>query len=142
MKWNWQQSGWPEFTFEGSKLETYEGEFLHRAGVLLGAMKHIGDINRQQLAIDIMSKEAVKTSEIEGEILNRDSVQSSIRRQFGLVADSLQARPAERGIAEMMVDLYNHVDGPLDEERLFAWHQKLMQGHRSIVNIGDYTNRQ
>lgn len=138
MAWNWQQHDWPSFTFDAATLEKFEGEFLHRAGVVLGAMKHVGDDDRQQLAIDIMSEEAVKTSEIEGEILDRDSVQSSIRRQFGLTADTLKSRPAEQGIADMMVDLYNHVSGPLDAGRLFAWHRKLMQGRHDLASVGSY----
>lgn len=101
-------------------------------------MKHVDDDDRQQLVIDIMSEEAVRTSKIEREILDRDSVQSSIRRQFGLVADNLKVRSAKRGIAEMMVDLYNKVEGPLDEARLFAWHQKLMKDHRGITVVGGY----
>lgn len=138
MAWNWQQPDWPRFTYDATKLEAFEAEFLHRAGILLGAMKHIDDDDRHQLAIDILSEEAVKTSEIEGEILDRDSVQSSIRRQFGLTADALKARPAERGIAEMMVDLYHHIEGPLNAERPFTWHRMLMQGRRDLKNVGGY----
>ncbi|HCD31077.1 MAG TPA: DUF4172 domain-containing protein [Phycisphaerales bacterium] len=138
MIWNWEQPDWPNFTFDASALEGFEAEFLHRAGVLLGALKHIDDDDRQQLAVDILSEEAIKTSEIEGEILDRDSVQSSIRRQFGLAADDLKVRPAERGVAEMMVELYNHIDGPLKTKRLFTWHRMLMQGHRWIDSVGGY----
>ena len=56
--------------------------------------------------------EAMKTSEIEGEILDRESVQSSVRRHFGLATENKRIRPAERGIAEMMVDLYHSFDQP------------------------------
>ena len=75
-----------------------------------------------------MSTEAVTTSEIEGEILDRASVQSSIRRQLGLAADKRNVRPAEQGIAEMMVDLYCSFAAPLSEEMLFGWHRMLMSG--------------
>ena len=60
----------------------------------------------QQLAVEALSTEAVTTSEIEGEILDRASVQSSIRKQLGLSVEERRVRPAEQGIAEMMVDLY------------------------------------
>jgi len=138
MPWNWQQADWPRFEHDPAALEALEDRFLHRAGVLLGAMRHIQDEDRDQLVVQILSEEAVKTAQIEGEALDRDSVQSSIRRQFGLSADALQARPAERGIAEVMTDLYRDVSGPLDEARLFRWHTQLMQGRRDLHRVGGY----
>jgi len=67
----------------------------------------------QQLAVEALSTEAVTTSEIEGEILDRASVQSSIRKQLGLSVEERRVRPAEQGIAEMMVDLYRSFAEPL-----------------------------
>ena len=70
-----------------------------------------------------MSAEAVTTSAIEGEVGNRASVQSSIQRQLGLApADKRRVKPAEEGIAEMMVDLYRSFSEPLSAEMLFGWH--------------------
>lgn len=135
MIWNWQQPGWPAFAFDPAPLHEAERLFLLRAGVLLGAMRHIKDDERQQLTVDILSDEAVTTSRIEGEFLNRDSVQSSIRRQFGLTAPIARVKPAECGVAELMVDLYQDVASPLTEKRLFTWHRKLMQG-RGDLDVG------
>jgi hypothetical protein len=75
-----------------------------------------------------MSTEALTTSEIEGEILDRASVQSSIQRQLGLAADNRRAPPAERGVSEMMVDLYKTFAAPLSDDTLFEWHRMLMSG--------------
>ena len=61
----------------------------------------------------MISDEALKTSEIEGEVLDGDSVQSSLRQQFGLAAEGRRILPAERGIAELMVDLYRSFGDPL-----------------------------
>src|SRR5207244_2904910 len=85
-----------------------------------------------------MSTEAVTTSEIEGEVLDRASVQSSIRKQLGLAAESRRERPAEQGIAEMMVDLHRSFVGPLSQEVLFKWHQMLLRGRRDLLDIGRY----
>jgi Fic family protein len=85
-----------------------------------------------------MSTEAVTTSEIEGEILDRASVQSSLRKQLGLATDERRVRPAERGIAEMMVDLYRSYAKPLSEETLFRWHRMVMSGSPNVKNIGFY----
>jgi Fic family protein len=65
-----------------------------------------------------MTGEAVTTSEIEGEILDRANVQSSIRRELGLATDKRRVKPAEQGIAEMMVDLYRGFAQPLSEEMM------------------------
>jgi Fic family protein len=85
-----------------------------------------------------MSTEAINTSEIEGEILDRNSVQSSIRRNFGLATDNRRIPPAEQGIAQMMVDLYRTFNEPLSHSKLFAWHKMLTSGRRDLSDIGRY----
>ena len=82
------------------------------AGVFAGTFKHLGASDQEQMTIEAMSVEALTTSEIEGEILDRASVQSSIRRQLGLATDKRRVAPAERGISEMMVDLYRSFADP------------------------------
>ena len=138
MTWNWQQPDWPEFTYDAAALEPLEKRFLLRSGEFIGAFKHIGPDDRDTLKIELISDEALKTSEIEGEILNRDSVQSSLRQQFGLGTDKRHVPPAERGIAEMMVDLYRGFADPLTHETMFAWHNMLMSGQQGIQVIGGY----
>jgi Fic family protein len=98
----------------------------------VGACKHVSQENRDTLKVELLSDEALKTSAIEGEILDRDSVQSSVRRQFGLDADERSVAPAERGVAEMMVDLYKTFDEPLTRDTLFRRHRMLMAGDRHI----------
>lgn len=136
--WNWQQRDWPKFRYDRTKLEALEAEFLREAGEFIGAVKHIAEDDKQQLTVDLISDEAFNTSEIEGEILNRDSLQSSIRRNFGLATDSRKIPPAEQGIAEMMVDLYRNFDTPLSGDLLFHWHQMLMNGRRDLKDVGRY----
>jgi len=138
MTWNWQRPDWPRFTWDRSRLAKAEARFLIESGTCVGAIKHLGPDERDQLIVEAMSTEAVTTSEIEGEILDRASVQSSIRRQLGLGSDNRRAAPAERGIAEMMVDLYRGYTEPLSHEILFAWHRMLTEGRRDIDDIGRY----
>ncbi len=138
MTWNWQKDNWPEFTYNAEKMKQYEARFLHSSGVLTGALTHMDDKQRQHITIDLMCTEAVKSSEIEGEILNRDSVQSSIRRNFGLKTDYSAIPPAEAGISEMMVDLYHTFKEPLTHKMVCGWHDQLMQERRDLDTIGDY----
>lgn len=136
MVWNWQLPGWPRFTWDDSRLVRAEERFLLGSGVFLGSIKHLADEDRDVLVVEAMSSEAITTSEIEGEILNRDSVQSSIRRQLGLATDLRKVEPAERGISEMMVDLYRNFAAPLDHAALFGWHRMITNGRRDLRDVG------
>jgi Fic family protein len=138
MTWNWQQPDWPHFTWNQGRLALPEKEFLVASGMFVGAIKHLGDDDRNQLTVEAMSTEALTTSEIEGEILNRASVQSSIQRQLGLVADNRRVGPAERGISEMMIDLYTTFASPLTHDTLFEWHRMLTSGRTDLSDIGRY----
>jgi Fic family protein len=138
MCWNWQQPDWPQFTWQKPRLAQAEQQFLVGAGIFVGAAKHLNGDEREQITIEAISTEAVTTSEIEGEILDRASVQSSIRRQFGLQTDNRRVGPAEQGIAEMMVNLYRTFAAPLSNEMLFAWHGMLVTGRRDLRDVGCY----
>jgi Fic family protein len=138
MRWNWQQEDWPNFRFDAQRLAPLEARFLRQGGVVIGSVQHLGGEDHDVLTVEIISAEALKTSEIEGEILDRESLQSSIRRQFGLVTDHRRVGPTEQGIADLMVDLYRTCEVPLSEAQLFRWHDMLMKGRRDIQDVGCY----
>jgi Fic family protein len=142
MKWNWQKPAWPRFQWDQRALSEREGRFLREAGVVVGALKHVGEDQRSNLVIELISTEALKTSEIEGEILDRASVQSSLRRNFGLGTEDRRVPPAEQGIADMMTDLYRGFAEPLTHEKLFAWHTMVMRGRKDVKDIGRYRTHQ
>ena len=126
MTWNWQQSDWPAFTYNAEALVSFEQLILQESGMLFGIYRHLTSEDKTQLRVEVLSSEALKTSEIEGEYLDRDSLQSSIRRHFGLQFDSRRIPPAETGVIKLMMDLYQTYDQPLDESMLCRWHQNLM----------------
>ena len=136
--WIWQQQDWPKFRYDEKLLKTLEDTYLHQSGIFQGTLRHLSQENKTQLIIDLISDEALKTSEIEGEFLNRDSLQSSIRRHFGLHSEHSRILPAEQGISDMMVDLYHHFDRRLSHEDLFSWHRMVMNGRTNIHDIGKY----
>ena len=136
--WNWQRAEWPNFTYNPEQLQSLEEQLKHESGIFLGAFKHLGEEDKKLLTVELISNEALKTSEIEGEMLNRDSLQSSIRRQFGLETDHRKVPPAEQGIAQMMVSLYQDYQTPLTHETLFQWHQMMMNGRQDLKTIGAY----
>jgi Fic family protein len=138
MTWNWQRADWPDFRWDAKVIEQYETSFQQGSGVNIGAARHLDEEDKKELIVSLMTDEAIKTSEIEGEILNRDSVQSSIRRNFGLETDNRRLPPAESGIADMMTDLYRHHGELLSHEILFRWHKMVTRGRRDLHDIGRY----
>lgn len=138
MKWNWEQADWPEFSYQKDVMKPMEQEFLGRSGFLLGAFKHLDDDDKTALRVELLSEEALRTSEIEGEYLNRESIQSSISRHFGLQADRSRSRPAEHGIAEMMIDVYETWDEPLSHEMMCRWQAMLASGRQDLEDVGRY----
>ena len=138
MKWNWQHDNWPEFTFNAGALQNYEDRFIHRAGVLRGSMKHVDPEGKTTLLVELISEEAYKTSEIEGDILDRASLQSSIKKHFGLKDDGKAISLAEQGIADMSMDVFKSFDSKLSKAKLCTWHEMLTLGRRDLRDIGRY----
>jgi Fic family protein len=138
MTWNWQQPDWPHFSWNAVRLAAAERQYLVGGGGLLGTVKHMREEERDQLTVEAMSTEALTTSEIEGEILDRASVQSSIQKQLGLAADHRRIAPREQGIAQMMVELYRSFAELLSEETLFSWHRMVMGGRHDLTDVGHY----
>jgi Fic family protein len=135
---NWQNSDWPDFKWDRTRIAPVEEKFLLGTGVLLGTIKHLGEDERTQLIVDVMSGEALTTSEIEGEILNRASVQSSIQRQLGLIGEKRRVPPREQGITEMMVNLFRSYDKPLSQKTLFGWHRMMLAGRKDLEDVGKF----
>ena len=138
MLWNWTQPDWPDFRFDSAAAEPLERRFLLSSGEILGAVRHVTSTERDRLRIELLSEEVMRTSAIEGEVLDRASVQSSLRRQFGLTIDGAPSRPREQGVAEMMVDVYSTCAAPLTHDTLCRWHRMLLSHDRGLESIGAY----
>ena len=136
--WNWMLKDWPQFSYDAKALEALEYQFSENSGTVFGVLKHVQEESKDNFLVEVLSDEAIKTSEIEGEYLNRDSVQSSIQKNLGLAIEKRKIPPAEFGISEMMVDLYLNYDKTLTHEQLFSWHKMITNGRRDIKDIGCY----
>lgn len=97
--WIWQKPEWPFFTYDVALLQTFETVFLHQSGRFFGAYCHLSKENQAALKIELITEEATTTSQIEGEYLDRNSIQSSLARQLGLITDNRRVSDAERGVA-------------------------------------------
>jgi len=117
---------WPRFHWDSVALTAPLGALRHRQGRLLGRMENLGFSLQAEATLQTLTTEIIKSSEIEGENLNRDSVRSSIARRLGIDVGTLA--PADRnveGVVEMILDATQNYRAPLTLARLFGWHAAL-----------------
>ncbi len=127
--WNWQLAHWPEFRYDEKALEDLEALFIRQTGKGAGVLQFIDEEDREKYVVEILTTEAMQTAEIEGEILNRDSVQSSVKKFLGLQFDPARRSPAEEGMARLTVDIYRRYNAPLTQE-LLSQMNALILAHR------------
>lgn len=127
-----QQPDWPNFVWDKIKLADLLAAVRYRQGLLIGHMQALGFSLRKEAMLQTLTQEVIKSSEIEGEILDRDQVRSSLAKRLGI--DIAGIVPADRhveGVVEMMIDATQNFDSPLTSDRLFGWHAALFPTGRS-----------
>jgi Fic family protein len=123
---------WPKFRWDQNRLADRLAAVRHRQGRLIGRMEALGFPLRSEATLENLTQEVLKSSEIEGEILDREQVRSSIARRFGLDIGGLTAADRHvEGVVEMMLDATEKYTEPLTEERLFGWHAAMFPTGRS-----------
>lgn len=123
---------WPELRWSQQDLAEQLAAVRHRQGRLIGRMEGLGFPLRSEAVLQTLTEDVLKSSEIEGEILDKDQVRSSIARRLGMDIGALT--PADRnveGVVEMMLDATQKYSEPLTQERLFGWHAALFPTGRS-----------
>ena len=134
MIYNWQQHDWTEFKYDLYNIDDSFFEFVEKTGRIKGYMEGLSKELQVETMIDMMVSEAIKTSEIEGEYLNRKDVMSSIRNNLGFNKNPEQVKDKKaEGIAQLMIDVRNSYAEDLSEATLFSWHERLMRGREDIV---------
>jgi Fic family protein len=138
MKYIHEAEGWPRFTWQVDRLVAPLSSVRYRQGLLLGKMRALGYPLQKEATLAALTEETVKSSAIEGAVLNPESVRSSLARRMGLsVAGAPRADGHIEGIVEMMLDTTQKYAAPLTDERLFGWHGALFPSGRSgIYKIG------
>src|SRR5580658_8886587 len=128
---------WPEFRWDSERISAQLVDVRHRQGRLIGRMEGLGFQFRTEAVLDTLTEDVLKSSEIEGEKLDRDQVRSSIARRLGIDIGGLTAADRNvEGVVEMMLDATQNYDKPLTGRRLFAWHAALFPtGHSRISKI-------
>lgn len=132
MRYIHQLSDWPNFYWQENTLASALAGVRLREGRLLGRMESLGFQMREESVLRTLTKETIKSSEIEGEVLDPDQVRSSLARRLGMdVAGMVIADRAVEGVVEMMLDATQNYSEPLTEERLFNWHSALFPTGRN-----------
>lgn len=123
---------WPRFRWRDDKLALVLADVRHKQGKLIGQMESLGLQLRENSVLGTLTEEVVKSSDIEGEKLDRDQVRSSVARRLGIeIAGMVPADRYVEGVVEMMLDATQNYAEPLTEERLFNWHAALFPTGRS-----------
>lgn len=133
----WQASDWPGWRFDLAALAGPMAEVSRAQGLLMGRLADVGMALRDQASLAALTEDVVKTSEIEGEHLDVESVRSSIARRLGVDIGALA--PVDRhveGVVEMVLDATANCRAPVSRERLFGWHAALFPtGYSGLSRI-------
>lgn len=133
----WQQPDWTNWQFDLHTLSPLLTEAHYQQGLLLGRMLDLGMLEREQTNLQFLTESIVKSSEIEGEILNVQSVRSSLAKRLGIESGALP--PTDRhveGVVEMLLNAVTFYQEPLNKTRLFGWHAALFPtGYSGISKI-------
>ena len=128
----YQKENWPNFTWNTENIVNLLSEARNLQGRLIGKMESLGFELRNEALLDTLTLDVLKSSEIEGEVLDLNQVRSSIARKLGMeFAGSVDSERNVDGVVEMMIDATQNCFKPLTADRLFDWHAALFPTGRS-----------
>ncbi len=142
-RWIWEQENYPDFTYDFKKIEHLIQKISLEQGYLIAMSKHMSEDNVVQSQLEALESEAINTSAIEGEILNRDSVKASIKRKLGFEnVDYKKIDESTDYLIEILIDANTNYENDLTLERLFGWHHALFpKGYSGFTKINVATFR-
>lgn len=138
MVYNWQNKEWPHFKFQLEELQFILLELAEEVGVTSGYVQGLTDDVKLDALLQIMLAEAIKTSAIEGEVMSREDVMSSIKNNLGV--NTSPVKVADRratGIARLMTEVRDTYQEELSIKTLKKWHELLMSHEKNII-VGDW----
>ena len=137
MSYNWQRGDWPRFRYNLASIQDPLFAIAAKMGHMSGILKGLPEATQTETVLDLMVSEAIKTSAIEGEVLSRADVMSSIRNQLALnVPPEVVRDPRASGAAELMMDVRGSFAEPLSTKKLFTWHRMLLGSRVKHIRVG------
>ncbi len=144
MKYIYQHKGWPHFTWDNELLMTNLSKVRHMQGSLIGKMMALGFPLKEEALLETLTLDVVKSTAIEGEVLNVEQVRSSIARRLGIeIAGLVKADRHVDGVVQMMLDATQGFEKKISKQRLFDWHAALFPTGRSGMHkiiVGNWRN--
>lgn len=133
----WQNNNWPHFTYDLTGYQALLQEICYQQGLLDGISKGLSEDHLLELQSETLALDAVTTSEIEGEVLSRDSVRSSIFKKLGLRNEANNRSTVQTdGLIDVLLDASKNRDKLFTTDRLFSWHAALFPtGYSGMVKI-------
>lgn len=138
MPWNWELPEWPKFKYNPDRIAKVERQFLLGVGSAFAYLKTIDAQEYNRFMVEVLSEEGLESSRIEGEILDRESLQSSIKRHFGLQTPLRKESDKESRMAHLLCNVYETFEKPLTHKMLYQWHAMLFKGSSDISDSGKY----
>ncbi|MGC8541315.1 MAG: Fic family protein [Phycisphaerae bacterium] len=141
-----ERGRWPEFQWDANRFAALLADVRHLQGHLLGRMESLGFQLCQEARLETLAQDVVKTSAIEGQVLDTQSVRSSLARRMGVDIGALpQIDRNVEGIVEVMLDATGNFSEPVTRERLFGWHAALFPTGRSglrRITVGSWRTKE
>lgn len=125
-KYIYERKNWTNFTWQEKEISALFGEVRHMQGKIMGKMNALGFSEKEEATLSTLTLDIIKSSEIEGELLNYNQVRSSIARRLGINSGGLvRSNRHVEGVVEMMLDATQRNSEILTENRLLGWHAAL-----------------
>ena len=141
-KYIYEYENWTDFSWQDKAINVVFGEVRLMQGKIIGQMNALGFFAKEEVTLTALTLDVVKSSEIEGELLNYEQVRSSIARRLGInTAGLVSSNRHIEGVVEMMLDATQRYTLPLTEKRLFGWHAALFPTGYSgpyLIEVGRY----
>jgi Fic family protein len=144
-QWIWEHKEWPEFTFDADKLLSDLGTAFQLIGELEAISRSISGQERIAALERVLADDAIETAAIEGEILRRSSVRTSIRKRIGLPVEQEDWDDRADGLVAMLFDARDREPKPLTTERLLGWQAALFPtGYSGLkkIRVGKYRGKE
>lgn len=132
MPYNWQHKNWPHFEYDVASFDEQVLHFIMKAGELKGSLAVMPTDQSKEIIAQVLLDEAMKTAEIEGEVMKRLDVMSSIRKNLGLAVAKEAKDKKAIGLSNMLFEVRKTYSDTLTTAHLFKWHEMLMGNHKHI----------
>ena len=133
-RWIWQDEAYPLFAYDLKKLDRIIEAVSRKQGELMVLGRVVGRESLEQSQRNALESEIIASAAIEGEILDRDSVKSSIKERLGIeVTDSYRAKTKESNYVDILLDANSSYAEPLTLDKILAWHSQMFEGHHSSM---------